>query len=576
MSVPARSLGRSGGLRKTNSYSILANYDASSEDEDCILPDGGVRLGSRLKTLSMSAINNELEEDTSSDDASNDVAENTTATEPADDLTAHPEPPCEEDNVPEGLSETSDEAGTNAANGPVGDISTQESSDVPVFTGEEDPQEIYSPSACVFVANLTLGISDSILAGEVYRIFSQFGTVFVKIRRDSAHMPFAFCQYTTGEDAQRAIQGGHGIVLLGRECRTELAKANSVFVVRRTDGGPITEPEARNFMSPLGDIMSIEPLDGTMQHQLGMSVALVVRYRVYNPARDISVINNAQKKFLAFPFDAKRMSRTGRPYVSSDRPSGQARYEVDRRSAYLGNLPLDFSQREFNDMAAKCGNVVKVSVNHKIVAGGKEIVFCFVEFTQSASVDGFVHAYDGSELRGYIMRAQHKLTRKQQEDEAGSLSGPGSHPAAFPGYQGICGGSQPSILTPKAIEQGPAPGIHHSGGQQLDRRTIRPMQGNPSLRRSFERSAQTSQVATDNAVVPHGAMQPCSVPPYGFSQQQPYGPPPPVPYGYPGHYAPPMQPPMVPGYTGYYPGMPGDPLAHMYGPYGLSIFRCFF
>lgn len=39
-------------------------------------------------------------------------------------------------------------------------------------------------------------VRDSRLEAELTRVFSQYGIVFVKIRRDSRNMPFAFCQYT--------------------------------------------------------------------------------------------------------------------------------------------------------------------------------------------------------------------------------------------------------------------------------------------------------------------------------------------------------------------------------------------
>jgi hypothetical protein len=47
----------------------------------------------------------------------------------------------------------------------------------------------------IFVS-LPEGVRDNSLEAEVTRQFSAFGTVFVKIRRDSRNMPFAFCQFT--------------------------------------------------------------------------------------------------------------------------------------------------------------------------------------------------------------------------------------------------------------------------------------------------------------------------------------------------------------------------------------------
>jgi len=60
----------------------------------------------------------------------------------------------------------------------------------------------------------------------VTQVFREYGPVFVKIRRDAKHMPFAFCQYTNGEDAERAIREGRGRSIRGRPCRCEKAKAH--------------------------------------------------------------------------------------------------------------------------------------------------------------------------------------------------------------------------------------------------------------------------------------------------------------------------------------------------------------
>lgn len=44
---------------------------------------------------------------------------------------------------------------------------------------------------------------DRALEAAVTREFSKYGTVFVKIRRDGNHMPFAFCQFTVSLSCQR-------------------------------------------------------------------------------------------------------------------------------------------------------------------------------------------------------------------------------------------------------------------------------------------------------------------------------------------------------------------------------------
>jgi RNA recognition motif-containing protein len=64
----------------------------------------------------------------------------------------------------------------------------------------------------------------------VTQVFREYGPVFIKIRRDSKHMPFAFAQYTHFEHAQRAIQHGKGRLIKGRPCRCEKAKAHRKLI----------------------------------------------------------------------------------------------------------------------------------------------------------------------------------------------------------------------------------------------------------------------------------------------------------------------------------------------------------
>lgn len=109
------------------------------------------------------------------------------------------------------------------------------------------------PSAPI-VADIVRSLADSkddgLLMAAVTREFSQFGTVFVKIRRDekTGLMPFAFCQFTVSylsilapaslpatqfltslqnkQDADNALVHGRGIYIHGRPCRTERAKSS--------------------------------------------------------------------------------------------------------------------------------------------------------------------------------------------------------------------------------------------------------------------------------------------------------------------------------------------------------------
>lgn len=92
-----------------------------------------------------------------------------------------------------------------------------------------------------------------------------------------------------------------------------------------------------------------------------------------------------------------------------------ARYEIDRRSAYFGNLPRDMTEEELREIAISCGQVGEVTLNRKPIAGGSgmqesrqytaptmsrsltlitaETVFGFVEFIRPDSVEDVVRTY---------------------------------------------------------------------------------------------------------------------------------------------------------------------------------------
>lgn len=90
-------------------------------------------------------------------------------------------------------------------------------------------------------------MSDADLEIAVNQAFSQFGTVWIKIRRDRKGMPFAFAQFEVEslirlrfpthnsqneQAAQQAIIRGRGLLLFGRPCRTEVARVNRQSYLR--------------------------------------------------------------------------------------------------------------------------------------------------------------------------------------------------------------------------------------------------------------------------------------------------------------------------------------------------------
>ncbi|KAL6880928.1 hypothetical protein J3F83DRAFT_765220 [Trichoderma novae-zelandiae] len=283
---------------------------------------------------------------------------------------------------------------------------------VPREPPQIDAQDIYPSSACVFVANLTQAFDDRRLEIEVTKYFSQYGTVFVKIRRDSRQMPFAFCQFTCDADAENAAHHGNGATILGRPCRVEKATANSCFVVYKVSGAETTRQEAIDLLGSLGSIAKIHPLDPSSQKTDKFPPAMVVHYKRYDSSRAVVKTFEEHPIFRVEAYDPKAEMR--QQHKRSDQQS-YAQYEKDRRSAYFGNLPLNMTSDVLKSLASQCGSVLFAEVATKEVpqAGGRTATTCFgfVEFARPDAIENAIMNYHRKPIDGHIVKVERKRTR---------------------------------------------------------------------------------------------------------------------------------------------------------------------
>ncbi|KAH8661880.1 hypothetical protein BX600DRAFT_550747 [Xylariales sp. PMI_506] len=278
--------------------------------------------------------------------------------------------------------------------------------------GGVDAQSFYPPTACVFVANLPESIDDTRLEAEVTRQFSKFGVVFVKIRRDNRNMPFAFCQYTRNQDAQVALVQGKGCVIHGRGCRTEMVRANRTYIMHRLHGGDLDLEEARETLddSGLGPFDKCEPLDRDVQESLGLGKSVLVQLKKFDPAKDLQAAYRHHPNYRVIPYDSKKSSQHSR--ADADEAWLQ-RYEVDRRSIFIGNLPYgdDRLEKKIREVAEDIGDVLNVQVIQKDGRHGPS-TFSFVEFARPDMADIALERLAVSSLFGRHVRVERKASRE--------------------------------------------------------------------------------------------------------------------------------------------------------------------
>ncbi|KAI5867724.1 hypothetical protein GGS23DRAFT_612884 [Durotheca rogersii] len=279
-----------------------------------------------------------------------------------------------------------------------------------------DAQAFYPATACVFVANLPENVKDSRLEAEVTRAFSKFGIVFVKIRRDQRNMPFAFCQFTKDEDAHTAMAQGKGILIEGRPCRTEMVKANRSFVIYDIVGHGVDVEDARTRMSTYGPLSKCEELHPQLQQALGTPGGILFEFASFDPNRDVITAYKYHPQYRVVAYDLKKSAQ---PKPDADEIWLQ-RYEVDRRSVFIGNLPIDVPDIEdiLKDVASGVGDVEKVHVIQKDAKGGHNnpIAFGFIEFSRPDLAELAVMQLNGMILEGSSVRVERKASRESQNN----------------------------------------------------------------------------------------------------------------------------------------------------------------
>ncbi|CAH0046406.1 unnamed protein product [Clonostachys solani] len=278
---------------------------------------------------------------------------------------------------------------------------TSRNSAVKEESNEVDAQDIYPSTACIFVANLASNVSDEELEEEVVAVFEKFGKAFVKLRRDTRNMPYAFVQYTSDNDAQRAFENAQGIKISDRCCRVEKAKAN----LSKRSGEAISEEEAGRLLRPLGQLSEVTPLDWETQRKFGLPPSMRIQFTLFDSGRD------PVRAFKDHRFYRVTSLELNKAPVAANSVNAK-RELVNKRSVFIGDLPPNSSEEELREMAIGCGKVLAVKVRTRSYVGStEEICFAFVEFESAESVQDMIAAYDGIELRGHRLRLQQRQSR---------------------------------------------------------------------------------------------------------------------------------------------------------------------
>ncbi|TAQ88197.1 hypothetical protein B7494_g3501 [Chlorociboria aeruginascens] len=289
----------------------------------------------------------------------------------------------------------------------------------PSVVRAEDAQAVYHPSCCVFVANLLQSESEESLQVAVTQVFREFGAVYVKIRRDGRQMPFAFCQYTREGHAERAIREGRGRLIKGRPCRCEKAKAHRLFFIERKYGPVLTSDEARNLLKKFGKIELCYTASHVERTALNLNEGVIVQFEMYDEGQDAHSAFRNHELFKMQPIaglaSPARREINRSPDTEASR-SYLARYDVDRRSIFVGNLPIGTSEEQVNGLFEHYGYIKEIIIRETTsrYAPDEKLTFAFVEFKSPMAVGNAIAAKNGFNFTGKTLRVC------QKDSEVGS------------------------------------------------------------------------------------------------------------------------------------------------------------
>ncbi|RFN44699.1 meiotic activator rim4 [Fusarium flagelliforme] len=284
-----------------------------------------------------------------------------------------------------------------------------------------DAQAVYPAEACLFVANLSQAVDDRSIENELTKFFGNFGTVFVKVKRDRRLMPYAFAQFTERKHADFALEKAWGESIMGRKLRLEKCGGSLAYIIFRRNNRPVQREEAQNIFARFGKIAKIEPLSPQIQSKLSVPPSLLVQYEKFDPRRDVVKSFGLSNVFMIMSYD---------PKIGQDRseraPGDQTfmeHYDRDRRSIFMGNLPPHADEALVHRLTSLCGEVTSVDLRKDpSIHGGTPNVYAFVEFDRPDAPDEAIRQFSGTHVEGSILRVERKRTKPTRDVRSFSQS----------------------------------------------------------------------------------------------------------------------------------------------------------
>ncbi|RDW77401.1 hypothetical protein BP6252_05454 [Coleophoma cylindrospora] len=288
-------------------------------------------------------------------------------------------------------------------------------------------QAYYPPAYCIFVANLLATASDEVLTASVTEAFRKYGQVFVKVRRDNKGMPYSFAQFTCQRHANEAMIFGNGKMINGRACRIEQTNANRMYYICKKNGSSLEASEAKQILGIYGKVTTWNTSVLEQQYQ-NLGPGVIAYFDLFETGR-MACQTFSNHPLYAMHLVAPNKSPNAAALARADAESRVflEKYEVDRRSVFVGNLPVGVSEYDIAGLFSEFGSIRNVHVMDqpsKHPEGG-QYFFAFVEFT---TIESAQRATANMDRRSYLGKT---LRVAAKDSSHGRKIGLASAPSSF-------------------------------------------------------------------------------------------------------------------------------------------------
>ncbi|KAK0669533.1 hypothetical protein QBC41DRAFT_106225 [Cercophora samala] len=188
-----------------------------------------------------------------------------------------------------------------------------------------------------------------------------------------------------------------------------MVKSNRSFIVYKRDGSEILIDEGRKIMETFGTISSIEVIDDDMRERMDLPASVLVEYSSFSSEHTLNMAAALFPTHFIDMFDVRK--RAARNNIDRD-TDFLRQYDLDRRSVYVGGLPLTATEQEIFELFSEVGEVIKVNMVQRHSQDGALLrQFCFVEFDKIDTPAHAIATLDGTLIRGWNITVQRKQSK---------------------------------------------------------------------------------------------------------------------------------------------------------------------